>query len=296
MRRLINLAYPNDLTRSSNKFEILRHKDGQQDVIFTDLPAKEFMKDDTFELRIRLRDFRDMEVLMCAVRALRRYGLRKNDIDAYIPYMLGARSDRKFKKGGDSYLVDVIAPCLNMLGFDNVLVYDIHSDVADACIHNLGNGNMAFFMINQIIEKNAINKDNYTLLCPDAGAQKRTYELAELLGYEHDIAFAYKHRNLKDNSLSSIRLDNDISGFTKDDNIFLVDDICDGGRTHIGLAQKVRPLMNGGTLNMVIPHFIGSYGLDVIAPWFDNIYCTNSYSDFDVPEQFKDKFHQISVI
>ena len=56
------------------------------------------------------------------------------EISLYTPYIMGARSDRKFEEGGNNYLRDVICPVINSLNFKTVTCIDPHSDVLEACI------------------------------------------------------------------------------------------------------------------------------------------------------------------
>jgi phosphoribosylpyrophosphate synthetase len=56
--------------------------------------------------------------------ALRNLGVRK--INLYVPYFLGARSDRKFTEGGINYLKDVICPIINSQKFKSVTILDAH--------------------------------------------------------------------------------------------------------------------------------------------------------------------------
>lgn len=57
-------------------------------------------------------------------------------IHLFVPYILGARSDRQFEEGGNNYVKQVIAPIINMLGFETVIATDPHSNVLEACINN----------------------------------------------------------------------------------------------------------------------------------------------------------------
>lgn len=134
--------YPDE---SEIKFKISQFPDGQQDLTITQY------NDINIEILSRFNSFKDLELIICATKALRRLGIKT--ISLYIPYLLGARSDRQFVEGGTSYLVDVIAPIINSLGFETVTVIDVHSDVAAACIKNLkiiSNLQLVRFALNNI--------------------------------------------------------------------------------------------------------------------------------------------------
>lgn len=119
-----------DLTLQNASYQVIRYPDGQQDIVLKDSGKKVMIKS-------RMRNFQDLELIACAVNALRRQGTKK--IELYIPYLLGGRSDRQFQPGGTSYLAGVVAPFLNSLKLDKVITMDAHSAVADAVIHNLQN-------------------------------------------------------------------------------------------------------------------------------------------------------------
>ena len=152
----LNLMYPEE---SEIEFKISHFPDGQQNIdiksfkesveeVFWAIPGRystphnantfrkyEINNEVKVQIKSRFNSFKDLELIICAIKALRRLGVK--DISLYIPYLLGARSDRQFVEGGNSYLVDVIAPIINSLEFESVTVVDVHSDVAAACIKNL---------------------------------------------------------------------------------------------------------------------------------------------------------------
>jgi ribose-phosphate pyrophosphokinase len=59
----------------------------------------------------------------------------------------------------------------------------------------------------------------------------------------------------------------------------IVDDICDGGGTFIGLAAELKN-KNAGKLYLAVSHGIFSKGFDSLK-CFDKIFTTNSFKDFD---------------
>jgi phosphoribosylpyrophosphate synthetase len=159
--KTLNLAYPEKsdikiVDSFGNEGKVCQFPDGQQDVIIKTVYGKTHIigwEEEKFTIKSHFNSFRDLELIMCATKALRRLGVK--EIHLYIPYLLGARSDREFVEGGTSYLVDVIAPVINSLGFESVTVMDVHSDVAAACINNLkvvGNSEFVEWAIEKIFE------------------------------------------------------------------------------------------------------------------------------------------------
>ena len=124
----INLA---NKEKSQLEFEISKFPDGQQSVT---IKSSLFDTSGTVEIISRMNSFKDLELIICANIALKEIGVK--EIHLFVPYFLGARSDRKFVDGGSNYLKDVICPIINMQNFETVTVLDPHSDVLEACLKN----------------------------------------------------------------------------------------------------------------------------------------------------------------
>lgn len=81
-----------DLTKKeSTLHKVISFPDGQQDVVITG----HIKKTEEVLIQSRFNSFKDLEVIICAANALRRLGVKERNL--YIPYLLGARSDREFQ-------------------------------------------------------------------------------------------------------------------------------------------------------------------------------------------------------
>ncbi|MNQ12726.1 ribose-phosphate pyrophosphokinase [compost metagenome] len=67
------------------------------------------------------------------------------------------------------------------------------------------------------------------------------------------------------------------------ENVLVVDDICDGGRTFTELA-KVLKQYDLGSLSLYITHGIFSAGVEVLTNVFDKVYTMNTYH-IDLPDR-----------
>lgn len=281
-----------DLTNLDNsdiKYKISNFPDGQQ-AITLDLENTIFATEaQSVVIKSRLNSFLDLELIICANQALVELGnvnllFKLKEISLYVPYFLGARSDRKFLKGQSNYLKTVICPIINSQNFSRVTVVDPHSDVLEACLNNfqkVSNINFAKEVIKEL--------DNITLVSPDAGALKKIYDVA--LAVEcNDVIVANKLRDLKTGKI--IRTDvpglnSDISftGEVRSKNFVICDDICDGGRTFIEIAKAIRNNRSKEIFNdniyLVVTHGIFSAGFEELEKWFTGIYTTNSVKDID---------------
>ena len=90
---ILNLTYPEN---SEINFKISNFPDGQQtiDINTNNLPFKK----DSVTIKSRLNNFKDLELIICANQALLNLGFEF--IHLFVPYFIGARSDRKFNDGG----------------------------------------------------------------------------------------------------------------------------------------------------------------------------------------------------
>lgn len=234
----------------------------------------------------RLNSFVDLEIIICANWALRNAGA--GSVSLYIPYLLGARSDRAFSYNGLHYLKNVIAPIINMQGFYEVAVMDAHSDVCEALINNFKNvssDSLVRFAMNEIAQMD-VDPDNFLFVSPDAGALKKVNKLAMTFGVQN-VCVAQKNRDVKTGRILSTKVDLNITDDTE--YIVVIDDICDGGRTFIELAKDIKEQtkhrLTPLPLYLVVTH--GVFSNDAVyklEEYFDVVFTTNSVSDFVYPD------------
>lgn len=272
---------------SSIEFEVSHFPDGQQDVKILKMNEWERYPNAYKEIQIKSRfnSFKDLELIICATKALKRAGVE--EIHLYIPYLLGARSDRKFVDGGTSYLVDIVAPILNSQNYKSVVTLDAHSDVAAACINNLkveDNKKLVRFALHDAYGPNT--PDKFVLVSPDAGSLKKIYKVADQIGYRGEYIICSKYRNWE-GKLSRVEVPIRTGHIQKD--FIIIDDICDGGRTFVEIAKMIKEEVNKykgipGKVYLIVTHGIFSARFKELGEYFDKIYCTNSYSDLTFSE------------
>ena len=271
----LDLSNPEE---SQIPFKISKFPDGQQSVEIGDNLFTYSISEEAVQIRSRFNSFRDLELIICATRALR--GLGVKEIHLYVPYFLGARSDRKFIQGGINYIKEVSAPIINLQGFSSVTVFDPHSDVLEACLSNyerIENTDLVKFALFNI-SGSSYWKDSmdFTLVSPDAGALKKVFRVAEDIRYTNDIIIASKHRDLKTGKITHT----DVPGLdncSPDSNFIIIDDICDGGRTFIEIAKAIQSHVwphdeyFRGKIYLIVSHGIFSGGLLELSKYFEKI-------------------------
>lgn len=298
--KTLNLVYPE---KSDIKYRIDKFPDGQQNIVIEPTPEKlsldklsEFFnnipsKKDDILIKSRLNNWLDLELITCAVASLRELGVE--EIHLYTPYIVGARSDRKFQEGGNNYIRDVIAPVINSLNFKTVNCIDPHSDVLEACIKGFrkeSNLKLILYWLserygNPSFKYSYIGQDigDFILVSPDAGASKKIYKLAEQIGYKGDIITCSKDRDT-DGKLTKTVVPIELKyHYAKNEHnpkdFIIIDDICDGGATFINIAKEIQLKYSDikPKIYLIVTHGIFSKGTTELSQYFDGIYCTNSY-------------------
>lgn len=219
----------------------------------------------------RINSFNDLGLLCLTVDALKRMDIKLQNL--VIPYFPAARQDRLMIPG-EPLSVKVYAEIINGFGFEKVIVLDPHSEVTPAVLdrcHVITNN----LFIQQVIER--IGND-VILISPDGGALKKIYKVSEFLGGV-PVVECSKSRDVKTGKLTGFKVyADDLEG--KD--CLIVDDICDGGGTFLGLATELKN-KNAGNLYLAITHGIFNKGFDELATAFKHIYTTNSFKEIDHP-------------
>ena len=218
----------------------------------------------------RPRSFDDLGLLFMAVDALRRLGVERFQL--LMPYFPGARQDRVMV-AGEAFSLKVYANLINTLNLDKVIILDPHSEVTPALINKV-------HVINQIpfVQQLGFKKKDFHLISPDAGALKKSYKIAHALALKSLIECT-KVRDITTGKLSDFKI---YAENLEGKPCVIIDDICDGGGTFLGLAKALKAI-NAGKLILVVTHGIFSKGSQTLAEYFDEIYTTDSFQTLSDP-------------
>lgn len=279
---ILNLVNPEDKGNTIG-YKISKFPDGQQSIQLGEIKpyrTLESISNEPCKIKSRLNNFLDLELIICATKALRNLGVQH--IELYIPYFMGARSDRKFANGGVNYVRDVISPIINSLNFKSIHILDVHSDVVEAClpsIIHINNFDFISFALRNYFRDSGKIMGDYSKLCfvsPDGGALKKIYKLTDNLGFTGDVITCSKYRD-NDGKLTKTIVPLNDEHLDKD--MFIVDDICDGGRTFINIAKTIKETQpeRTGKIYLAVSHGIFSNGFNEMSEYLDGIYCTNSF-------------------
>lgn len=276
----LNLVYPE---LSDIKYKLSSFPDGQHQINLVDMRYREVEGEDV-KIKSRLNNWIDLEIIACAVASLKY--LKPKSIHLYVPYVEGARSDRKFEYGSNNYLKDVICPIINSFKFDSVTVLDPHSDCLEMGINNYAkrdNKALVKFALTDIDNKDDA-RSRTMFVSPDAGALKKIYDVAKHFKIDN-VVTAAKVRNIQTGEIVKTELPP--TNFTGIEQVVIIDDICDGGRTFIELAKAIKEAGYEGNIYLVVTHGIFSAGFNLLANTFKHIYCTNSYSNLEYDPKYR---------
>lgn len=228
-----------------------------------------FKKAESFTILTNAQNSSSIMQTLLTTDALRR--INKNaKIELFMPYFPYARQDRVMVSG-EPFSLKVMTSLINSMQYDKVHVLNPHSEVTIALLDNIEQIDNSLFVeyaLDHIYLK--VDRKWLAIVSPDAGAEKKTYDLAKKLGIT-DIILGTKKRDVKDGKILKTDFVGDVSG--KD--CVIVDDIIDGGRTFIELAKVLRD--NGAnSVYLIVSHGIFSSGIEELKKHIDAIYTTNS--------------------
>ena len=186
-----------------------------------------------------------------------------NQIILNIPYFPFAREDRATMTHGYSrcFTLKLMAQLINSINANTVYVEDPHSDVLPALINRVN-----------VKEQHEVFKNYFTtnktgfLISPDGGALKKIYKLARIV--KLPVIECSKQRDVATGEITGTTVHHD--DFRGAD-CYIVDDICDGGRTFIEIA-KVLKSKNAGKIILMVTHGFFTKGLEVFDGLIDEIY------------------------
>lgn len=213
----------------------------------------------------------DIMALLLTIDALRRF-LPSVKIDLHIPYFPYGRQDRVCNQG-ESLSVKVMADLINNLKCDRVVIVDPHSEVTPALLNNCQVITQAD-IISQSNFKDELVKDNWVLISPDSGAEKKTLAVAKRIGIK-DVFCSQKIRDTQTGKILATTFHHDVKGRK----VLILDDICDGGKTFVELGKLLQQ-KEASVICLYITHGIFSKGLTPLRPYFNHIYCHHTRLSF----------------
>lgn len=204
-----------------------------------------------------------------------------------MPYVPGARADRGIPSG-----LAIYAGFINELEIDQIIIFDPHSQKTPELLSAFDSLTVTYSheLFAQTHMK-AVLHGYDGIIAPDKGAVLRATNMAELAGIP--VYTAEKTRDFETGKLTGFKLD----GLSKHGTYLIVDDICDGGGTFLGLEAAIG--LDYGQIDLFVSHGIFSKeALSNLSKAFGYVFTTNSYNPTrDLNEGLDyDKFRRFDVI
>ncbi|MBO1361836.1 ribose-phosphate pyrophosphokinase [Acetobacter sacchari] len=196
-------------------------------------------------------------------------------IHLFCPYIPFARQDRVCFPG-EAMSLAVMARLLNSASFNYVEAWDVHSPMAQTLITNFKSVPAAQFVGGEL-------RPGEVVVAPDKGAVLRAREAA---GDTHPVIVAEKNRNPDNGALFGFHLPTDFEKLDTSGCAIVVDDICDGGRTFVGIGEMLRERV-AGSLRLYVTHGIFSHGFNDLLNIYDEILVANLMTDAPLPKQVR---------
>jgi ribose-phosphate pyrophosphokinase len=193
--------------------------------------------------------------------------------ELYINYLLAARADRVFSLG-EAFDLAIVGDFINTLQFEKVFVLRPHSSVAGELIHNMEELDVTPALLREC-EKEFPDGKEVGLVIPDQGASSWAYDFVTP-GYVPVQCEKQRDMSGEHRAVSRIVIPDLPEGV---EDYVIVDDLCDGGGTFLGIGQSLRE-KGAKRVFLVVTHAILSKGPEVFNGIIDRIYCTNSFADF----------------
>jgi len=211
----------------------------------------------------------------------------------YMPYLPYARADRRFVPGDCNGLA-TFGAILNTANFHEVRVLDAHNpSMAAEWINNLVNVVPAGLMreVAAHFRDHHAGSERITILFPDEGAAKRYRFMKDTIGA--DVLYATKKRNASTGQFEGFEVPSKEE--LGDRAILIMDDICDGGGTFLGIVgaldiAKVTKI----PLGLYTTHGIYSKGTSIFSVVFNTMYSTDSVRVTNVWWNSWDSFAQLT--
>lgn len=187
----------------------------------------------------------------------------------YLPY---DRHDREFPEC-QGIGIRMFANLVNAQKYASVQIEDPHSNVSPALFNNVLVHNICDIVTGK--ESHPCFENADAIVIPDAGAKNRASAVANILG----VPTIQLNKVRSGNSITT-KLDRALPKQFIDKTLTVVDDICDGGRTFVAVAEALRAAGFKGKLNLWVTHGLFTYGKDLLKEYFDIVGAHSDYSPF----------------
>lgn len=250
----------------NSHFKIITYPDGQHTILL-DLGSLDIKK--MVEIQCRIKNWCDMEILMCIIAALRKNDFHVNRLE--FTYLFGQRSDRVFAPGEPNYFKEIVGGLISNWDIDRISIVQPHNKIVTKYVNASSDESIMASMLREFDN----GSDKFYI-----GGDRSIIGMTEFIFFmDEQIAFE-KHRTLTNIRVSlSNEVREKVMALDPLIPIIIYDDLCDGGATFIAEAEYLRNLDVKNPLYLCVVHGLFRNGFTELFKHFDRIYTTNSYSD-----------------
>lgn len=276
--QMLNLTNQNE---SSIKYSISHFPDGEVQVTLG-----EFSRKDYINVYCRITNFEELFILCQINDILTRHAVCWN---LTIFYLMGMRMDRVMDFNRP-YTLSIIANILKSFSCNGISICEPHSNKTFLLLGCDCMDGISYFINHLKISIREFYK-RYTFIIPDAGAYNRYSSDIEY--HKPTIITCKKERDVTTGKLLGFKILNPevIVGSNKP--LLIVDDLCDGGGTFLGIATEIKKVRPNVDLSIFVTHMVNPKGIENLSKNFDHVWFTNSYKTW---ENLPNNVTQIEIV
>lgn len=239
-------------------YKVINFPDGEVHLQLDTVTRKE-----SVTVKCRITNATELFLLMQLSDILKRQCIEVSILEIY--YLMGMRCDRLFDIDRP-FTLSIVANVVNSLKAETVYIYEPHSVRCLKLIHHSFSSDLTWYIKSRLLEQNK----GLLLVAPDKGSVNRYRD-------KYFTVVCDKVRNESTGELQGFRATpkEDVAGR----DLLVIDDLCDGGGTFVGLAPKLREL-NPNTMSLLVTHAIQKQGVEKVTAVYDKVYITDTYKDW----------------
>lgn len=244
------------------------------------------------EFNFRVESYEDLWTLNQLVDVYNNAGLIPT---ITIPCLLDAQADRRFNSS-ESFGLKLVVKFLSSINANFKVFHPHNADALEFGANNIEIIDNSEFLVECLSELCGVNSGSYNnivkdliIMSPDAGMYKNLMKTCDKIGWTGETYSASKYREYRDGN-SNLVQQIDRENFNEK-NILIVDDICVGGGTFVGLAKILRE-RNCSKIYLAVSHTTSDKVNSELFEVFDKVFTTNSKT---IVEKYKDQLEIINI-
>ncbi len=263
----------NTIKISGGQYERIKYPAGEMQIRFDKETVERITRADEITVLARIYSADQIIELRLLLDAIQGIYDPARTVNLVLPYLPYARADRRFQEG-DCLGIRTFAELLGGVP-SKIITLDAHSDKASQWFRRLVDI-PAMPYIEEAIRYFGSGCKELNILFPDEGAKKRYKIAAQVENINITVYNASKVRDPLTGKLSRF----EVPLIDPQKPVLIVDDICDGGGTFLGIAKELE-IWHVGKRGLYVTHGIFSKGFEDLSCYFDNIYTTDSFTTHD---------------